>query len=362
MRDDRQNIFEKQFVDNQWSQMAELLDDSMPVPSPAVSPWMVRLLTTLTILSIALAVFFAYKYKTIIPTTNMVKEHTVYKTVYVNAANEILSTEVKEATTSQKNTKHKTGTVVETTSIVETRPVIVNSSTTLPTHISENGLIANLTSLQNKVFEITKSNEELSLFEEAPLTIAKEKRPIQYNVGIEAVASTDLEYTGLGFQSGLVIPLSNKLGLNTGVAFNYITREDYFLPSLDRNTDNSSFGQSIQNLKQVYIPLGIHYAFTENLALNSGVRVRYTYDEDVSNQFGNRGISLKPSIATDESILDNTNVGLTAGFLYRVNGSFSVLLNSEWRLHSIFGSSGIPNVSQPSYRRNMVNMTTSYTF
>jgi len=193
----------------------------------------------------------------------------------------------------------------------------------------------------------------------------KAKRSIQYQVGIQTLASTDLDFTGLGVESGMTIPLSGRLGLNTGFALNYLTRDSYFSPPFSRETGtNTGEPRSLVSLKQLYIPIGLNYSFSKYFALNSGVRVKYTYDEDLENNIWSRptGLVLSTPYVDSDNFIDNTSIGLTAGVMLRLNNHFSILVDSEWRLSSLFGGTSLINAYRPSYNRNTVNLTTNYTF
>jgi len=370
MRDNRPDIIDNNFIDSQWSKMEGLLDQKLPIPEAKSTrtPFTLCVLSSLLLVSICSTVFFAYKYKTVIPTASLVKEHTVYKTIYLPEVKESITPEINSVTTRETSTtrvkEQQSKNIFKKVKKIFKSSIAIDKAS-VKQKVQTVDKIAELEQIENNTFNISSKDEQLELFPNADLQIEKEKRSISYNVGFETLVSTDFDFTGLGLQSGLVIPIGTKFGFNTGLAVNYITRDEYFaLPFIRTDEDPSSGNQALRNFKQVYIPLGLHYAFTKKFALNSGVKVRYTYKEEVQNQlgFGPRGISLKAPFKQEESILDNTNVGITAGFLYQVNNKFSLLLNSEWRLKSIIGTTDLRNFNRAEFDRNMVNLTTSYTF
>ncbi len=382
MRDSRHDVFDKEFIDNQWATMEKLLDKKLPVSKPAQDTRLTLLLLSMLLTSfIGSTIFYAYKYKTTIPTVAVIKEHTVYKTKYIPDSKVTLEQPTSDTHTSVAskidNLKKQSTKKPQAKKLIEqVKDFFKPALTTLEYHediqaeqksiVAEESLrmLAELAAIARIESSVMSLPEESTIQEEEFPTqpaeaTSKKKRTISYNVGVETLVSTDLDFTGLGVQSGLTIPVGNKLGINTGVAVNYITKDEYFVYPLHRNQPAETKAPELRNLRQVYIPVGLNYSLTKNIALNSGLRVRYTYSDEVEGK-----ISARPSrapISDNESILDNTNFGLTAGFAFRINNNFSLLLNSEWKVQSIIGTNPTP-LTDPKFDRNMVNLTTSFTF
>lgn len=380
MRDNRQDIFDKEFIDNQWATMEKLLDKKLPASKPAkdTKPTLI-VLSLLLSTFIGSTLFFAYKYKSTIPTAALVKEHTVYKTKYVPetristeapATGKVTTKHKLDSESTENRTAKKLINQVKEFFSTELTAVEIGNEIQTTTHQLQESIVAEeslqklaaLAAIDRIESNVSSIPEDLLLEDDTYVQpaqeVEKKKRSISYNVGVETLVSTDLDFTGLGIQSGLTIPVGSRMGINTGVAVNYITKDEYFVYPLHRNQPADPKAPELRNLRQVYIPVGLNYLLTKNIALNSGLRLRYTYSDEIDGQ-----LAAKPTrapIEQDASFLDNTNLGLTAGFMFRVNNNFSLLLNSEWKVQGIIGAP--TSLSDPQFDSNIVNLTTSFTF
>lgn len=375
--------YSKDFVDSQWSNMAELLDSNLPVDtaeqkSDRHGKKIVWLLSTLLFLSILSTVFYAYKFKSSIPSAGLIKESTVYKTIYLKA--DETSSEVKTntaITTTKVVTAYNHYSSSELLSATSNEHDIISSDDLAITEVSDDKssqLHSNLSALQLKRGLLESDNNKISIqaSQSEPESI-KKKKSIEYNIGLQAIVSTDFDYTGIGLQTGMLIPIGKKLGLNTGLAVNFISREQYFIDFFQRNQATSSstlqdlsnsetYYNGLKSLKQIYIPIGMMYAFTKNLAINSGVKLRYTYHENVDKYLPPPPGGSRAPVQSTESLFNNANLGFTAGLRYKFNPHFSILLDSEWGLSKFITRSQFQNSDASRHDLNMINLTTNYTF
>ncbi len=382
MQDNPHKIYSKAFVDKNWSDMKDRLDANLPTPATQGEvhsrSTLLLVLSFLLFLSLLSTAFYAYKYKSFIPSAELIKENVIYKTIYINEDDNVeaeldQSSEVKAISSSilrESNTKAQT--ILSSTELTK-KPSYTDPNESMEAAIDKKAYLEQLDQLDSKTSLLSQAQtKEFSYAKEQAQSEAEDqKRAIQYNVGVQTLITTDLDYTGVGLNSGLVIPLGKKIGINTGLAVNQLTRENYFVEPFQRNLDQAPNPQSsdvetyyngLKSMKQVYVPVGMMYAFSDNLALNSGVKFRYTFDKDIDELLPAPPRGRRAPLPTTESMFNNTKVGLTAGFLYRFNSHFSILVDSEWGLSPFINAQQFGNPNNARYDLNMVNLTTNYTF
>jgi len=383
MQDKLHQEITKDFVDRHWADMAAKLDKNLPVASPPPAVYnktLITLLTAALLLSIATTAYFAYQYNSFIPSAQLTKEKTIYKTVYVDrpivSESNVVSKYINPAATSSRT--YSSDLPVSTVVI----PHMVSQTTTFsketpPSQLGTPGTISMTTLDQLDISLATTPTAEFGMTQELNLIeVARAKRAKNYSLGVQAISTTDFEYTGLGLESSVTIPIGKRLGFSTGIALNYLSREHYFIDMISRGgqeepvtniklsllNEPETFYKGLKSLKQVYLPLGMSYAMNNNWTINSGVRLRYTYVENVdSNLAPPKNLRRRP-IEDTESVFNNTNIGFTAGLRYKLNPRFSLLLDSEWGLSNFMTKPELSSTSTDQYDLNLINLTTSYTF
>lgn len=360
-------VFDKPFIDRSWTELRSQLDTHMPVQeSETSSRGLVLLLLSLLTVSIGFTAFFAYKYKTLIPSTAMTKVNTVTKTLFQLRENPESSVSETIAYISIEDES-----VITNAEAV--RPQESQLSTSKAQASEDNSVLSSKELLEQaqplglRKIDIHSANRSRKL-NTTPHDIKEQEieRDIDFNVGLLKVASTDFDYTGYGVTSGISFPVGKKLGINTGLGFNIIAKDRYFLGSFPRSVEtkakeNINGPVDITSMKQIYLPVSLNYEVTPWLAVNSGVKVRYTYSEQTENliPLPTRAVGFGE---IDSSPLERTNLGLSAGISYNFSKNMSVLLDSEWGFNSLLNSSLFNNDSGLNYDINLVNLTTSVRF
>lgn len=206
-------------------------------------------------------------------------------------------------------------------------------------------------------------------------TIQNGKKKPGLNFSFSSFIS-NLDYTGHGLGLGLDIPLRGAWALETGFYLNYISKDYYILPFLERKDPNNFKSLTLPNLrdadtyysglkgfKQIVIPAGLVYSLSDKFLLNSGVRFRYTYAETIEQELETKArhkIAGNQTVA--ETFFNNSNVGLYSGFSYRFTNHFSLRLDAELGLSSIISNQAI---SDPYFRKfdlNLINLSGSFKF
>lgn len=368
--------FEKAFIDQSWAQLRAQLDEKMPISASVHKHRKyILLLSSLLVLSIAATAYFAYQYTSLIPTAELTKEHIIYRTKYLpehqsrklDSPNQAL-TRSRQATILPRLTESEAR-VIDTQAHRDTfvRDDLITGAVT--DHISILPSLDQSIGYQAKLIE---NNSSLGL---DPIEPKQQiNRDIKFNLGIAATSSTDMDFTGYGVSSGIEIPVGKRFGINTGLALSFLSREHYFIPGLDRKQQSllpvvtgivlteDILYSGLKNMKQFFLPVSLNYALTDELQLNSGVKLRYTYSEDVSSALPLPNTGRNRPIENRESIFNNTNVGLSAGFRYQLNKHFSILLDSEWAISSLISNSKFNNTVESNHDLNLVNLSTNYTF
>ena len=399
----------KEFIDQSWSEMRSLLDQSLPVDSAGVyadekkdkrkhRAALLWLLSGMLLLTSSAAVLFAYMYKSVIPqVTEVIKEKIVYKEVI----KEVFVPQAEVASTSAKKTKVAPASFSHS-DVTEAKAVNSNASlnpeTTNSTMLSqrlfleqedatelslvEAGIadaektehtISKTLSLEDLDYSLEISEVEVDMWF-AENAVAHEpitKRGLKFNVGVMMTSSRDFDFTGMGITSGVQMPITKRLDLNTGLAVSYMNQAHYFVPAFHRSPSEDKpkslaeyYFNGLKSLKQVSLPLSLDYSLTKRLAINSGVNLRYTYVEKIDNnlQLPRARPSARAVPNDPESLFNNANFGLSAGLKYRFSPHISILLNSEWAMSSIINKNQFENPSQVQYDLNVINFRTNFTF
>ena len=388
MQDKEHLTYNEDYVSKNWSQVAKRLDEVVPVAQPQRNnnKFLLLFLSALLVLSTGVASYFAFMYASHIPPAALIKEKIIYKD------------RVSLAPVQKRNQLNKD---VSTASALASAQLI-NSSNTGTYYFDEVELYSDLNRLtENEVNESDTQNNTKPLDYIGRISTQKvnmnntsrtvniinnesnddthiEDRNLDFNIALQAIVTTDKDFTGVGFATGVDIPVGKRFGISTGLGVNVLSREHYFVSTIDRGNSASklpnaglaspipvgtdTYYNGLNSIKQVYLPVSLNYNLTNKIVLNSGVRVRYTYSEDLDENLPGPVTRRVPiTLAESESIFADTNLGISAGVTLRLNPHFSILLDGEWGVNRLISDPLIPNFGeQPSL--NLLNLTTSYKF
>ena len=388
MQDKEHLTYNEDYISKNWSQVAKRLDEVVPVAQPQRNnnKFLLLFLSGLLVLSTGVASYFAFMYASHIPPAALIKEKIIYKD------------RVSLAPVQKRNQLNKD---VSTASALASAQLI-NSSNAGTYYFDEVELYSDLNRLtENEVNESDTQNNTKPLDYIGRISTQKvdmnntsrtvhivnnestnddfiEDRNLDFHIAMQAIVTTDKDFTGVGFATGVDIPVGKRFGISTGLGVNVISREHYFVSPIDRGSSASklpnaglaspipagtdTYYNGLNSIKQVYLPVSLNYNLTNKIVLNSGVRVRYTYSEDLDENLPGPVTRRVPiTLAESESIFADTNLGISAGVTLRLNPHFSILLDGEWGVNRLISDPLIPNFGeQPSL--NLLNLTTSYKF
>ena len=388
MQDKEHLTYNEDYISKNWSQVAKRLDEVVPVAQPQRNnnKFLLLFLSGLLVLSTGVASYFAFMYASHIPPAALIKEKIIYKD------------RVSLAPVQKRNQLNKD---VSTASALASAQLI-NSSNAGTYYFDEVELYSDLNRLtENEVNESDTPNNTKPLDYIGRISTKKvdmnntsrtvhiinnestnddfiEDRNLDFHIAMQAIVSSDKDFTGVGFATGVDIPVGKRFVISTGLGVNVISREHYFVSPIDRGSSASklpnaglaspipagtdTYYNGLNSIKQVYLPVSLNYNLTNKIALNSGVRVRYTYSEDLDENLPGPVTRRVPiTLAESESIFADTNLGISAGVTLRLNPHFSILLDGEWGVNRLISDPLIPNFGeQPSL--NLLNLTTSYKF
>ena len=377
--------FDKVYIEKQWSHMASLLDDRLPITKKSDQKPLILLLCLLLLLTTLSTVYYAYKSKTSIPVTNLTKEKVIYKNIYIETPAETITiskeTIIKNRAQNQTHiyNNHQVASNFQNTSTASVHMPTQKISSYPAVEVSEiseenNSLSLNkFNPVPSLISEIrtTEWVESGLYFDNSSLILNKNKiRKTAFQVGVLIASTMDWDYTGMGIETGVHFPIGKKLGFNTGIAISYLDRDHLFIPDFIRGNNETlidpknpqTYYEGLKKLKQAYVPLSLSYNISDSWAVSSGFKFRYTYSEIV-----NEDLPLPPSrpsrtpFENHESIFNKANLGLTAGLQYSINPSFSILLDSEWGMSSLINRSEF-TTTQSKYDLNVINFSTHYKF
>ena len=368
--------------------MEGMLAEHLPEESSDDSRGVViSLLCLLLTISSGLAFFFAYKYQTALNNPEVILQEKIViqeKTVYRDSPTEsssqpgIIDTRINSTAAPSTSTIDRTGVIPKRYAAhpLDIMTADSDESSSQDLVVAEDRQVTELKAIKSTNQGIAYEADVAGLFfeqveEEEEEVVRKQwRKRLKFSLGVLANVTRDLEYTGLGLTSGLDLILSKRLSVNTGVGISYFSREGYFFPHVGQlrvPSETTSLAdvyyQGLRSFKQVYVPFHIDYALTKSLAITSGVRLRYTYDEDI-----NRALPIPNATPTrgpvvgHEEIYNNTNLGFSAGVRYSFSPHFSILLDSEWGISNLLSKAQFTKPSEISQELNLINFRTNYTF
>lgn len=381
MQDSTDNI-NKEFTDQSWLKMQHLLDEHLPVEAPK-RDWKVPFLIALSGLLLLSSAFLTYLYKT----------HPLIKEVIV----EKIIVEKEYITLEDKGSSLHTAIKIEPiqeqeSTALQTSPDWSGAHNSPRKALAEDGAIDHL-SLSTTAYSNQEKDYVLTMLEQpsaiaaigsslpmAPLDAGlgfekiendqeenkPERKLMKFELGLLLALSTDLQFSGIGLVSEVKFPISDRFSLNTGLGINTFSGERNILGGPSAPSSSSDvYSQGLNKFKQVYVPLSLDYSVTKDIVVNSGVRLRYTYSEELDSEL-NKFIQSTPGrrspVKDDSTVFNNTNLGFSAGVKYVVNQHWSILLDSEWGLSNLIDRTQFFGTPELKYELNMVSLRTNFTF
>ncbi|NNE15603.1 MAG: outer membrane beta-barrel protein [Saprospiraceae bacterium] len=376
-----QHIFNKTFINNSWKSMKGRLDAEIPVAASKINKTILSLSALLFIFALSTGYLLFNKFNST-PIAQLTKETISYQKVYVEVPTIVEKEVIKYITPSaQQNIFYNAA---------------GNQKKFFAKPLEENDLNSNVTQLNSKSIQPQNLNDLSSInninqneveTEENYLHIpfkvnnieplinkTTSARKLSYNIGLLSFVSHNLDYTGYGFTTGIKIPLSRKIGMSTGLAINFASRDFFIYPFIGKNQPNQLKGLSnledeatyydgLKSFNQIYVPLDIHYNVSNLFSVSTGMKLRYTYNEDVDRLLKSRASKkISKTQTVENAFFNQTNIGFSAGITYKYNHRINFILDTEWGLSSIINKNQFYNPSTTKYDLNLINLTTNLTF
>lgn len=377
MQDKPHHTYTNDFIDSKWNDMSKKLDIALPVEEEQSNNRAIWILSLLLLLAVAVAGYYAYQFKHLIPNAELIKEQVIYKNIYIN---EGVSPAAKKQPETLGNPKKAQTPISQAVTqrvelysglkgiYTETPSATVSQPSTSPESQTNPGILNNLENISSKKSKLEKDDNKV-LLSNSQKTDLKTERKVKIGAALTAISTRKRDFTGYGIGSSMDIPVGKKLEINTGLAFNVLSRDHFLvkeveevnnrLPAPPRSPKQAIvYEDELRSLKQLSMPLGLNYSLSNALSLNSGVKLRYTYSTDLDKD----PVPSQGYPADSESFFTKTNIGFSAGLKYSLNNHFSILLDSEWGMGSFARSTQYSNLSTPNHDLNLVNLTTNFTF
>ena len=376
--------FDKKFVNSSWKEMKQMLDNDIPVPNNSSDKLVALLACLLVISSIAIA-YLLYNKHSYIPATELIKEKIIYKNIYLDSPLSFDNSKATQSSLTLNNSENQFYYVEspisenkEKLDHVLIEHDMYNTALDKKNDHDFEHHISSLPRLDLKQSFLKSDLKDINPGENIAIQkeVKEKKNKIGYSVGLLKFVSNNFDYSGYGFTSGINIPISKKLGLQTGLAINFVSREYFIFPILDKNNapsytkayadlnNESTYYDGLKSFKQIYVPLNISYKLNNALSVSSGVKLRYTYSEEIDNILKTRASKrIAKSETVANAFFNNTYVGLNAGISYKVNDRLNFMVDSEWGVTSIINQERfVRNPSSNNYDLNLINLTTNISF
>ena len=375
--------------------MSNLLDEKFPVQKN-YDKQLLWLLSFLLVLAISAVVYLMTIHFNEIPVAQLTKEKIIYKPVYIDHyiqgtddSDNTQETSYAEANLASSNSDTKTSVTlypeINTSSYLTFVDYIKNQQ--FSSYLASQGVdyITPLQELGPQSLQIlekaTASGNELSDEQKTdsqpvidPYTT---KRKVKFNLGASAFVANGFDYSGYGLSSGVAFPIGKKIGINTGLGVNFVSRDYIILPFFQKDNQDQllksneqanleseeTYYSGLRSFNQVYLPVNIQYNLNNKLSFNSGVNFRFTYSEQIDNVLAVQASRKLPKNENAKQVFfNNANIGISAGFGYIINNNLSINLDSEWGLNSLINNDRIKDPSNTKYDLNLINFRTNYTF
>ncbi len=376
--------WDKNFVDESWVSLKQNLDEVLPVTKPTGSV-VNRTMALLLLISIICLTYLGYLYQNITPSTTITKEIIKYEKVYVPTSSPVAETiPQKTSRLSQTPENHNAKSLTNKSATESQSTSYSNSLNPLSSGFSLlNAMSSTYTPKTREIqlldlmpIAIFDTNENITL--NMPFTPVHDKsRQKKFNFFFAATGFiSNLDYSGHGISMGLLLPLSNKFSVETGIGLNYISKDYLILPffgnpsysdfksnaTADLNKANTYY-EGLRGFKQIIIPFGINYHISNKLSFNTAVKLRYTYSETIDQVLRSRAeekLSKNETVAN--SFFNNSNVGISTGITYDISNRMSLRIDSEFGLNSLINNKNITDPTSHKYDLNLINFTSYFKF
>lgn len=387
MQDNTNDNINQEFTDQSWIKMRALLDKQLPVQSKSPDRKINSLIGLCLFLLLAL-LGVGYLYKTNPLIKEVIVEKIIYQPHYLPAVQSETKKEAKATTylpTRQNNSPQR----IVTESITQPNLTVATTISRytrldsgehrqgeseedgqLQAAINSNDNVDQLkplASINTDIQALNLGDFELELEIDEPISEKRKRRlnSVKFELGWLLSMTSDFQFTGVGLSSGVRLSLSDKLAINTGLGINTFSSDRRLLGERTNPQPQSLselYYQGLKNFKQLYVPLSLDYNITKAIALSSGVRLRYTYSEELDPNIpiiSQPGPSRRP--VTEVSVFNNTNLGFSAGVKYRFNPHWSIFLDSEWGMTNLLKRADF-GTTPLQYEINVFNLRTNFTF
>jgi len=377
-----QNMFDKAFVNASWVDMKEMLDKDIPVEVKPVNKTIV-VLSTLLLLALMTIGYMFHIQSSSTPTAELTKERYIYKNIYINNPQHSDSKSITNQKTISKEYKQFNLSTTQTHSFdIENHEIKVSNFDPIIFQDNQSIIDDNNIAIQNlpilEAIDYSLVNESFGKieFNQNPVNESKENinpNKVKYNLGLLSFISSNSNFSGYGFTTGVHLPLTKKIGIQTGLAVNFVSRNYLMFPFLPKNISNlknyspldeeETYYDGLRSFKQIYLPVNLSYAITNVFSINSGFKFRYTYSQELDNLLETRASkTISNSQTVENTFFNNSNIGLSLGVNYQVSRNVNFILDSEWGMNSIINQSQFKQPNSNKYDLNLINLTTSISF
>jgi len=388
---------DKAFAKQSWKKMNELLNRDLPVQKQKANKTVV-ILSFLLFFSCIISAYLFYKTnKNHTPAFAEVTKETIsYRNIYHNTApiqsesnlilpKSIIKNQNKSSYLDQKSTTSNINIVKSPINSFNER--IQNAVSTTNTNLIEN------TNVESKDLGLSFERMiPLLNISFAPINLSnknKKPRSFKYNLSLLASLVNNFDFSGYGINSGFQFPISRKLSINVGLAYNEFSRGQNFFPFLTSErvkpittivtekpdvVDQGDFYAGILEVKQFVMPLKVNYDINKFFSVSSGFNLRHTFSRTLDSPIAEINHERERTIERRKfgklkgndapaSYFNDTNFGLSAGVNFNVSEKFSLSLDTEWGLGSMFNTEAFaPNSTGQNQYLNLINLSTNYSF
>jgi len=377
-----QHEYDPAFIQKSWSELRDKLDTEIPVVVSR-SRKIAYLLGICQLVSLAVIGYLLYQSQQKVPFSTLTKTTTVSEKITIQNTPEILTitetitkylpgpTEYIYVSASNNNNNNNISSEVEPISSVAI--------------LSELSLIETYQRRHNYIF----SKGNLSTQPDVNLDLLKEINPskesqlknffrndVDFRIGVLTSVSSDFDFSGYGIITSFQVAINDKLGIGTGIGFNHLSREFSFVPIIPKQRNSydilgrkvdlenqTTYYKSLDDLKQIFIPISLNYNVSQKIALSSGVKFRHTFNSSVNNNLKSELKETISAVNNPETLFFNdTNFGLSFGINYSPSQRITLQLDSEIGISSLINSNQFKSAPRSKYDLQLINFTTNYSF
>ena len=379
MRDNKDHIDSK-FIHESWKNLRSTLDTELPLTNTPRNSY-VYVLSAILFISLSALGYLIHLQLTDIPVTNTTKEVIKYEKVfvpyYIDAPSAEATTKSKKDRSSQfvNSTPINTQLEQEKIKIPSVFPTSRSQTNALELASNEGIETSELQELESNHMELFDASYTLSSPELSTLGVQRKLGLMNLYFSFGGFIS-NLDYTGYSIESGIQLPLSRVLSIQTGVSLSFISRDYFILPFIETAggenfkasstpdlDDADTYYAGLQGFNQVVIPLGLSYKVNNRFNISTGVKLRYTYSESIDRVLQTKAqqkISKNQSVAN--TFFNNTNLGIFIGVSYELSDHVSLTFDTEWGLYSVISNKHLNDPGYRKYDLNLITVGSSFKF